>query len=278
MTDRRAVPTGVGRTALGVAAARARESLRPDRLFDDRYAAAFVAAAGWPEQRPEERSDDPPEGQAMFHHLVIRTRFFDDLLLAAAADGCLQVVLPAAGLDTRAFRLPWPDGTVLYEIDLPEMLAFKERVLADQQARPVCRRTVLPADLREGWGDQLVAAGFDPGARTVWLAEGLLIYLSASEAADLLTAVGALSAPGSRLSFTHPVPDSAVVRRTLATPSMSGLAALWQGGLGEDPSDWLAGHGWQPEFHNRSALAAAYGRPGSSGSRGGFYSAVRLPG
>ncbi|WP_055586668.1 SAM-dependent methyltransferase [Peterkaempfera griseoplana] len=280
MTEQRAVPTGVGRTALGVAAARARESLRSDRLFEDPLAAAFLAAAGWPgpEQRPAAPTGDPALGESMFHHLVIRTRFFDDRLLAAAADGCLQVVLTAAGLDTRAFRLPWPDGTALYEIDFPGMLDFKERVLAEQQARPLCRRTVLPADLREDWGGRLVAAGFDPGARTVWLAEGLLIYLSPSETAGLLTEVGALSAPGSRLFFTHPVPDSTVVREVRTTPSMSGLATLWQGGLDEDPSDWLARHGWQSERQDRAALAASYGRPGGSGSRGGFHSAVRLPG
>lgn len=276
VTDDVAVPEGVGSTALGVAMARARESLRPDRLFDDPYAAAFLAAAGRP--GPEQQRPAPQRSEAMAHHLVVRTRFFDDHLLEACADGCRQVVLLAAGLDSRAFRLPWPDGTHLFEIDLPEMVAFKESVLSQQQARPRCRRTVLSADLRNDWGAELTAAGFDPGARTVWLAEGLLVYLSSPEVAGVLTAVGALSAPGSRVCFTHPVPDSSLVRRARETPELARVAALWQGGLDEDPCDWLARNGWRPDFHDRAALAASYGRPRDGGSRGGFFSAVRLPG
>jgi methyltransferase (TIGR00027 family) len=268
-----AIPAGVGRTALGVAMARARESARPDRLFDDPYAALFLAAAGWP--APDQYA--PPRNEAMAHHLVVRTRFFDDHLLEACAEGRRQVVLLAAGLDSRAFRLPWPDGTRLFEIDLPEMVAFKEPVLAREQAQPRCRRTVLSADLRGDWGAELTAAGFDPDARTVWLAEGLFVYLSAEDVAGVLTAVGALSAPGSRLCFTHSVADSSVIRRARETPAMAEVAALWQGGLDEDPSDWLAANGWRPDFHDRAALAASYGRPRDGGSRSVFFSAVRLP-
>ncbi|MER6798560.1 SAM-dependent methyltransferase, partial [Amycolatopsis mediterranei] len=177
----------VSRTAIGVAALRAYESRRPDRLFDDPYAAAFFEAgrSALPGTSPE----GPQAGLgAMFYpQVVIRTRFYDDYLLGA---GCAQVVLLAAGLDTRAFRLAWPDGTRLFELDLPEVLAFKDEVLGRHGAEPACARVVVPADLREDWAAALREAGFDPAVPTAWLAEGLLMYLTPEEAERLLTTVG----------------------------------------------------------------------------------------
>jgi methyltransferase (TIGR00027 family) len=137
---------GVAKTALGVARARARESRREDRLFGDPYAQAFVEAA--PGVFPQEPATwqqraalGPlaPLGAAFHAHAVIRTRFFDDYLAGAAGAGCRQVVLLAAGLDTRAFRLAWPAGVRLFEVDLPGVLAFKEPVLAACGAVPRCQ-------------------------------------------------------------------------------------------------------------------------------------------
>src|SRR5215472_2068932 len=146
---------GVEKTALGVAMVRARESHQDDRLFDDPYAQAFVDAApgAFPEQpkTPEELAALGPMaslGAVFYVHAVIRTRFFDDYLTAATAAGCSQVVLLAAGLDTRAFRLPWPQRTRVFEVDLPDVLAFKDSVLATQGAVPHCERTTVLADLR----------------------------------------------------------------------------------------------------------------------------------
>ncbi|WP_329570881.1 SAM-dependent methyltransferase [Kitasatospora sp. NBC_01266] len=265
-TEAGGIPEGVGRTAIGVARARAMESARPDRLFNDPYAAAFVTAAraGQPETP---RPNPSPALIAMGRHLVIRTRFFDDYLLRAAREGCPQVVVPAAGLDTRAFRLDWPAGTRVFEIDMPPVLAFKERVLAEQGAVAPVPRTVLAADLREEWGAALIKAGFDPAVRTVWLLEGLLVYLSSQEVAAILGTIGELSAPGSRLAFTHgrgnkehqhpggPAADDA------AAPELAAVYALWRGGLDEDPVGWLNRHGWRAERHNRAELAVGYGRP-----------------
>jgi hypothetical protein len=84
------------------------------------------------------------------------------------------VVLLAAGLDTRAFRLTWPDGVRLFELDLPDLVDYKERVLAEQAAVPRCQRTVLRVDLREDWPARLESAGLRPGEPTAWLIEGLL--------------------------------------------------------------------------------------------------------
>jgi methyltransferase (TIGR00027 family) len=260
--------TGVGRTALGVARIRAHESTRPDRLFDDPHAAAFHAA--FPDAFPPQ---GPGRVGAMFaFHVVIRTRFYDDYLRAACAEGCRQVVLLAAGLDTRAFRLDWPDGLRLFELDLPEVLAFKDDVLT---ASPSCARTALPVDLRENWPARLTEAGFDPSLPTAWLAEGLLVYLTAEEADLLLTRAGALSAPGSRISFERTAADAPARALAKTTPSMRPYAALWKGGLGQDPADWLGEHGWRAWTDNLGTLAAEYGRPIPREAQSGFVTAVR---
>ncbi|WP_280690663.1 SAM-dependent methyltransferase [Kitasatospora sp. GAS204B] len=260
------IPEGVGRTAIGVARARAFESARPDRLFDDPYAAAFVVAAG--EQPPlAPRPNRSPALIAMARHLVVRTRFFDDYLLGAAREGCAQVVVPAVGLDTRAFRLAWPAGTRVFELDMPPVLAFKERVLAEQGAVAPVERTVLAADLREDWATVLAGAGFDPAVRTVWLLEGLLVYLGSDEVAAILGTIGELSAPGSRLALTHgrgsnePAQPGGPAEEMAPAPELSAVYALWRGGLDEDPISWLNRHGWQAERHDRAELAVGYGRP-----------------
>jgi methyltransferase (TIGR00027 family) len=269
----------MAKTALGMARVRAAESRRPDRLLDDPYAAAFEAAAPGAFAEDEQRATSAGLarlGAVFFVHGVIRTRFFDDYLLAATTAGCRQVVLLAAGLDTRAFRLTWPDRVRLFELDLPEVLAFKERVLATQHAVPRCERVVLAADLRQDWPAVLTAAGFQPAQLTAWLVEGLLIYLSAEEAARLLTAVGELSAPTSQLAFEHGnIADTSLLASARAIPAMDQFTSLWKGGLGADAPDWLTRHGWQAHTHNRAALAASYGRAVPASSSGGFVTAVR---
>jgi methyltransferase (TIGR00027 family) len=276
MTDH-VVPAGMGRTAIGMARVRAEERRRPDRLFDDPYAEAFLAAA--PGAVPEERAASgelASWGATVSAQGIIRTRFFDDYLLAACAAGCRQVVLLAAGLDTRAFRLAWSEGVRLFELDLPEVLAFKEGVLATQGAVARCQRAVLAVDLRGDWPAELTRAGLEPAEPTAWLAEGLLIYLSAEKAARLLTAVGALSAPGSRLAFEHrSSADARLLDQARAIPALAEVTSMWKGGLGEDAPEWLARHGWQTQAHDRAALAASYGRPVTGPWIGGFLTAVR---
>jgi methyltransferase (TIGR00027 family) len=183
------------------------------------------------------------------------------------------VVLLAAGLDTRAYRLAWPDGVRLYELDLPEVLSFKERVLAAQDAVPGCDRTVLPGDLRTDWPTRLTEAGFDPAAPTAWLIEGLLVYLTAEEADLLLTRVGELSAPGSRLSFERNNAASVIASRDRS--DIEQYASLWKGGLGEDSAAWLDRHGWRTEVHELTDAATAYGRPVPDPSLSGFLIATR---
>lgn len=273
------VRAGVGKTALGVAMVRAEESCRADRLFDDPYAAAFLAAAPGTfdaEQRSASAGggDMASWGAAFWSHAVIRTRFFDDYLLQAARDGLRQVVLLAAGLDSRAYRLTWPDGIRLYELDLPEVLEFKEHVLQVQAAVSHCERTAVPIDLRTDWSAPLKKAGLATAQPTAWLAEGLFIYLTAEEAAELLARVGELSAAGSRLAFEVEHLGSDRMRaQAHRMPTMQQYTKLWKGGLPDTP-DWLQRHGWRTRFDDRAAVSASYGRAAAGPASGGFITAT----
>ncbi|MGH3502639.1 MAG: SAM-dependent methyltransferase [Nocardioidaceae bacterium] len=268
----------VGATALGVARVRAEESHRADRLFRDPYAEAFLAAA--PGTLPESHSvgvgDLAEIGVAFFFHGIIRTRFFDDYLQAAARAGCRQVVLLAAGLDTRAFRLSWPDKTRLFELDTPAVLGFKHCVLDEHGAAPRCDRRPVEVDLRHDWASALASSGLDAAQSTAWLAEGLLTYLTAEEAHQLLTTVRVLSAPGSQLALEG---DAAVAPSILAQarqlPAMQRFTALWKGGLGADPAHWLLDHGWTTQTHDLHELAAAYSRPAPTSAEGRLITAGR---
>jgi methyltransferase (TIGR00027 family) len=252
----------VSRTAVGVARVRAYESSRDDRLFDDPYAAAFVAAAGTdggPREQPT------PERRRLAFHIIIRTRYYDDYLLDAAESGCRQVVLLAAGLDARGFRLGWPPGTRLFEIDLPEVLAVKEGVLADQRAQPRCERHVVAADLTGDWLAALTAAGFDPGEPTAWLVEGLLVYLARDDARALLTALTGASASGSTLAFERGSGAAAVTAR-----DTDAVTSLWRDGAGADVAQWLAGLGWDVTVDNLGDVARALDRPTSQPTESAF--------
>ena len=260
---------GVSLTALAVAGVRARESLRADRLFDDPLAAAFLAAAGPRPPAPEEGGGLDPAAQgaleALATSVVIRTAYLDKHLLDAARAGCRQVVVLGAGLDTRAFRLAWPAGVRLFELDTPEVLDFKERVLAAVGAAPACERIALEVDLRGGWASTLRTAGLGDGEPVAWLVEGVLIYFAPAEVERLMERLGALSVPGSRVVMAGST--RALVERWQeamagdpAAPQRS-LIELWRSGLDEDPVAWLAGHGWDAAAVETREHAEALGRP-----------------
>jgi methyltransferase (TIGR00027 family) len=259
---------------------RSEESLRSDRLFDDPYAAAFVAAA--PPLFPDMPSiSDNPEiaalKDAFSADIVVRTRFYDEYLAAACAQGCRQVVLLAAGLDTRAFRMDWPTGVRIFELDLPEVLTFKDQVLERQRAQPRATRIALGVDLRDDWPARLTAAGFDPDARTAWLAEGLLAYLSNDNAVRLLTAIGELSASGSNLSCEHDeFASDSTLTRALAIPAMQQVTSMWGRGLSQNTAEWLRQHHWRVQTYGRSSLARKYGRSTQQDSGSDLLTATRL--
>ncbi|WP_031013740.1 SAM-dependent methyltransferase [Streptomyces sp. NRRL F-5727] len=258
-------------TALGAAWTRAREGDRPDALFTDPLAAHFITAVGGEapyikagEQARADADADPLANPftAMGDYVALRTRWLDDLLRDAAADGIRQVVLLAAGLDTRAYRLDWPAGLRLFELDLPELVSFKENVLRAHDARPACDRIAVSFDLRDGWSTALRTAGFDPTRPTVWLAEGLLHYLTPEDNQAMLDDITALSAPGSQLATDHIEADM-MGGSHAPTADSTGLKydRLVKGGPGTTPATWLERSGWQAEEHAVADCAVRHGRP-----------------
>jgi len=179
------ITEGVGQTALGVAWSRSQEMTSECPLFSDPYAQLFLDAAmerGWqlPPKYMLERV------RSIGGYAASRTKWFDEFFIAAGANGISQAVILAAGLDARAWRLPWLDGTIVYEIDQPKVLEFKTQTLAEHGAKPAASRYVaVAADLRQDWPKALRDAGFDASQPTAWVAEGLLPYLPA-DAQDLL--------------------------------------------------------------------------------------------
>jgi methyltransferase (TIGR00027 family) len=198
--------SSVGATATMVAAQRALATTGPDKLINDPFAAPLVRAVGIDFfTRMVDGDIAFPEGDdfdpvRMGHGMGVRTRFFDEHFESATQGGIRQAVILAAGLDARAYRLAWPAGTVVYEVDLPQVIDFKTTTLAGLGAEPTTERRTVAVDLRDDWPAALRAAGFDPQAPTVWSAEGLLVYLPPEAQDALFDTITALSAPGSRLA------------------------------------------------------------------------------
>jgi methyltransferase (TIGR00027 family) len=205
------IATSVGTTAVMVAAARAAETAKENPLIRDPYAQILVAGAGtgsWEymldDSMTTKLKDIDEEAAAIFEHMgsyqAVRTHFFDAFFTEAAAAGIRQIVILASGLDSRAYRLDWPAGTVVYEIDQPKVLDYKSATLAAHSVQPSALRRAVPMDLRFDWPAALREAGFDAGQPTAWLAEGLLMYLPADAQDRLFEQVTAISAPGSRIA------------------------------------------------------------------------------
>lgn len=263
------IKTSVGTTAVMVAAARAVETEQPDALIRDPYAKLLVTTAGagvlWealldPEIAAKVESLDA-ESAAHIQHMrgyqAVRTHFFDTYFKDAVAAGIRQVVILASGLDSRAYRLDWPAGTTVYEIDQPQVLAYKSETLAENGVTPSADRREVAIDLRQDWPAALRAAGFDPATPTAWLAEGLLMYLPAEAQDRLFTQIGELSAPGSRVS-AETAPEHADERRQQMRERFRKVAdeigleetvdvgeLMYRDEHRADVSDWLNDHGWR---------------------------------
>lgn len=204
--------SSVGATATMIAAGRAMATRDPRHLIDDPFAEPLVRAVGIEffvkmidgEVEASPFGDSTPERvEAMINGMAMRTKFFDEYFVRATDGGIRQAVILAVGLDSRAYRLAWPTGTVVYEIDQPKVVEFKTRVLARLGAQPAAERRTVGIDLREDWPSALTAAGFDPTAPTAWLAEGLLIYLPPEAQDRLFDTITSLSAPGSAVATEY---------------------------------------------------------------------------
>src|SRR5271165_1202612 len=201
------------------------------------------------------------------HQMTVRTRFFDDFFTGAAKDGVRQAVILASGLDTRAYRLRWPAGTVVYEIDQPQVIAFKTNTLADLGAAPTAERRTISIDLRDDWPAALREGGFDVTQPTAWSAEGLLPYLPPEAQDRLFDNITALSAPGSQLATEHISDPDAFsnesVQRIGERWRRAGFdldaADLFYQGDRSVVADYLTGHGWQVTAHPAPELYQRHG-------------------
>jgi methyltransferase (TIGR00027 family) len=272
------IVSSVGWTALMVAAGRAVETHRPEPLVEDPYAELFVARADTPQPvptRPEQRWPDPERHGSettpvdefwslMSTYQGVRSRYFDRALLGADVD---QVVLLAAGLDARAYRLDWPAGTTVFEIDQEQVLKFKDETLAGEGVRERCRRVTVPVDLRDDWPGALRDAGFDPTRPSAWLAEGLLPFLPADAQTALLERVAELAAPGSTVIVEEFTGAFDQLQRDPALPRFGRPFGVEMRGLVDlsterrDPAEQLGALGFRTERVPTGEVAAAWGRP-----------------
>jgi methyltransferase (TIGR00027 family) len=249
--------SSVGATATGVAASRALASKQPNPLINDPFADALVKAVGLDycnrmADGELEFSDDPLfNEQRICEQIAVRTRFFDDFFASATAAGVRQAVILASGLDTRAYRLPWPPDAVVFEIDQAQVIDFKSTVLASLGAAPAAGHRTVAIDLRDDWATALRDSGFDPARPTAWIAEGLLIYLPPDAQDRLFDNITALSAPGSRLATEHMDiqgrPEEWVEKlneRSRRMGSNLDLAQLFYWGERHSAGDYLTSKGW----------------------------------
>ncbi|OBG60576.1 MULTISPECIES: SAM-dependent methyltransferase [unclassified Mycobacterium] len=281
------IATSVGATAVMVALARAAETASDEPLIRDQFAEPLVSTpelagvreqvAAWWAGDPDDPEDEDfsVRSQNMIDSQAVRTRFFDAYFAAAAQAGIRQVVLLAAGLDSRAYRLDWPAGTVVYEIDLPKVLEYKTETLAKHGATPLADRRPVPVDLRHDWPRALRDKGFDAGQPTAWLAEGLLPFLPVAAQEALFVAIDGLSASSSQVS----VEDFGIdpERRREAEARFAELRAkreargqdtsfnpfdLWfEDGERPDCADWFTARGWITGVVDGHEEALRLGRP-----------------
>lgn len=263
------IKSSVGTTAVMVAAARAVETEQPDPLIRDPYAKLLVSNAGanvlWEAMLEPSMvakvealdADSAAQIQHMRGYQAVRTHFFDTYFTDAVAAGIRQVVILASGLDSRAYRLDWPAGTTVYEIDQPQVLDYKSTTLADNGVSPAADRREVAIDLRQDWPAALRAEGFDPAQPTAWLAEGLLMYLPAEAQDRLFTQISELSAPGSRVS-AETAPSHADERRQQMRERFKKVAdelgleetvdvgeLMYRDEHRADVTEWLNDHGWR---------------------------------
>ncbi|MFD8723518.1 SAM-dependent methyltransferase [Streptomyces sp. NPDC059629] len=272
--SREPLPPGIGWTGLLTAHMRAVESRRKDRLFDDALATATVGLvrgtvrtdpdAALP-TGPEQDGGDLTEAWYMLAtYLGVRTRYYDEHVLAAVATGIRQVVVVAAGFDSRAVRLGLPADTTVYEVDTEPVLRFKEAVMDSAGLTPNCVRRTVAADLRGPWARALTARGFDPLRPTMWIIEGLFMYLSSEDSDRLLDTVARLSARGSRLALEYfdsaPRQDDVTTVDATESAVIGRIVGFFQDGPALPPTPWLTAHGWEPDVTTLADEIASHGR------------------
>jgi|SRR5947209_7679557 len=267
--------TSVGATATMVAAARAVASGGSNPIINDPFAAPLVRAVGLEffirlvdgTVVPEAEDGGERDLQLETDSIAVRTRFFDDFFLNAARDGVCQSVILAAGLDARAYRLAWPPGSVVYEVDQPKVLEFKSTAMTDLGAEPTAERRAVAIDLRDDWPAALRASGFDATQPTAWSAEGLLMYLPPDAQDRLFDNITELSAPGSKLATEYHGDGGRTMterarqfnQRWAKLGCDIDLSGLFFDGARSNVVEYLTDRGWNVASRPRRDLFGDYG-------------------
>ena len=255
------VPESVASSGVATAAMRAAEGARSDALFDDPLARLLVSLAGeFPENQRDFLADGvittSPLTRMMGDYLTVRTHFFDSHLQATARAGARQIVLLGSGLDARAYRLPWPPGTRIFEVDGDEAHAFKEELLARTGLQPTAERVTVSSDVTGDWRQRLAAAGLDDAQPASYLLEGLLFYLDRATCDALARDIAASPAPvtwlaGDYATSTPQQRAEFAARQRPDTPAdgddiiNDGILPHAAPGPGVPPAQWLRPAGWQ---------------------------------
>jgi methyltransferase (TIGR00027 family) len=269
--------SSVGATATMVAAARALASAESRPIINDPFAAPLVRGVGLNffirlvdgEVKASKTHEDADRDlQLETDSIAVRTRFFDDFFLNAARDGVRQAVILAAGLDARPYRLSWPSGSVVYEVDQPKVIEFKSAMMSTLGAAPAADRRTVGIDLRDDWPAALRGSGFDDTQPTAWSAEGLLMYLPPDAQDRLFDHITELSAPGSRIATEYHGKDSGTTMSERAAQFNQrwaklgcdiDLSGLFFDGERSNVDEYLESRGWQVNIRPRRELFADYG-------------------
>jgi methyltransferase (TIGR00027 family) len=253
--------TPVGLTSRWIAASRALETESQSPLFHDPFARTLSGDAGFAMLAAMRAAPGITDAKGPEPYLSIRTRFLDDAIVGAAREGAItQAVILAAGMDARAFRLDWPRGLTLFEVDRDDVFDHKEAVLSGLNARPTCDRRIVRADLSQQWTEALIAAGFDPSRPTAILTEGLLMYLDEQVVVDLFASLGALACEGSWIGMD--IINTEVLTSPYMAKYLKKLADFgcpWRFGV-RDPIEFLAERGWRGVAVVPGEPEANYGR------------------
>lgn len=227
-------------TARLMAAMRAKETTRPDRLFNDSFAEQLAGEEAFTFLEKKLKGEDRA-------YVAVRTRFFDDFLFHSRTQ-VNQIVILASGMDTRAYRLPWSPESKIYELDQPQVLETKAAILCD--ATPNCQHYTIPTDLTQPWSHLLLEQRYQPNLPSFWLLEGLLMYLTEPQVRQLLETISQLATIDSYLGL-----DLVNVKSIEYEP----YKGYFRSGF-DCPEKLLAEYGWKAEVIQPGDESAHFGR------------------
>jgi methyltransferase (TIGR00027 family) len=238
MTDSTSTVRGISDTARWVAYFRALETERPDALFRDPYAERLAGVHGF------QIANTLPDGNKHEWAWMARTYLFDQFLSRAIQEGADLVVNLAAGLDARPYRMELPSTLQWVEVDLPDIISYKQEILASENPR--CRLERISLDLSDGPARRKLFTDLNSRATKIVVAsEGLLIYFTAEEVASLARDLAAGKRFQSWIIDLASPGQLRLMQRTTGK-QLSEAGAAFKFGPPEG-AGFFAPHGWEPK-------------------------------